>query len=233
MKVTLLIIPAILFCAVSYGQVKKPAKKSGTYQLKTNLDSTSYAYGVSLVKDIKSRGLDKLNYTVLSQAIIDGLNDEKKMQLTSIQAKAVISDHFKTQYAANAKAANSFMAANKSKPGVVTLPSGLQYTIIKDAPGPKPKVTDTVSVYYVGTLIDGRKFDNTEEGKPFITALNGVISGWIEGLQLMSVGSKYRFYIPYQLAYGDRAFDGTIIVPYSALIFDIEMIKIESPKTNN
>lgn len=236
MKTTLLTAMVTLTCFCSYAQVKKAAahqkKKQTAFILKNNLDSTSYAYGVGLVKDIKARGLSKLNYAALGQAITDGIKDEKTMRLTAAQAKTVIADHFKIQFAANATTANNFMAANKTKPGVITLPSGLQYTIVKDASGPKPRATDTVSVNYVGTVIDGKKFDSNDEGKPFVTALDKVIPGWTEGVQLMSVGSKYRFYIPYKLAYGDRAFDGTIIVPYSTLIFDIELLKITPPKAD-
>ena len=210
MKISFLIIITLFICLGAYAQVKKPVKKKAkklvpAYVLHNNLDSTSYAYGVGLIKDLKARGLKTLNYAALNRAITDGLAD--KALFTPEQAKPIISAHFVTKFIANATASNVFMAANKSKPGVVTLPSGLQYTVLKDATGPKPTLTDTAYVNYVGTLADGKQFDASEAGKPFSTVPTAVIKGWTEGLQLMSVGSKYRFYVPFQLAYGDRAFD--------------------------
>jgi len=232
MKTTLLTIITLLFCFAANAQVKKHSIKKkvpAPYVLHNNLDSTSYAYGVGLIKDLKNRGIKTLNYTALNRAISDGLTD-KKANLTPEQSKALISTHYVVKYAANAAVSNTFMAVNKSKPGVITLPSGLQYTILKDADGPKLTLTDTAYVNYVGTLSDGKQFDANDEGKPFKTVPTAVIKGWTEGLQLMSAGSKYRFYIPFQLAYGDRSFEGTIIVPYSTLVFEVELLKIVKPK---
>lgn len=233
MKTTFLIAIASLCCFGTYAQTKKPVKKKAKAPaplvLKNNLDSTSYAYGVGLIKDMKNRGITTLNYTALNRAISDGIAD-KKINLTPEQSKAIISTHYVLKFAANAVAGNAFIAANKSKPGIIPLPSGLQYTVLTEAVGPKPTLTDTAYVNYIGTLTDGKKFDSNDDGKPFKTVPTAVIKGWTEGLQLMSPGAKYRFYIPYQLAYGDRSFEGTIIVPYSTLVFDIELLKIVPKK---
>lgn len=232
MKIATLTIALTLLGIGASAQVKKhPVKKKKhvAYVLKNNADSTAYAYGVGLIKDLKARGIKTLNYAALNRAITDGLTAQK-MNFTPEQSKAVISGHYVVKYAENVTKANQFMAANKTRPGVITLPSGLQYTILNAATGPKPTLTDTAYVNYAGTVIDGKQFDASEPNKPFATVPTAVIKGWTEGLQLMSPGAKYRFFIPYNLAYGDRAFDGTIIVPYSTLIFDIELLKIVPKK---
>ena len=231
MKKSLLIISITLLYLASYGQVKKhPVKKavvksSSQLILHNDADSLSYAYGISLIKDLKSRGIKNLNYIAFDKALMDGL-DDRKVLMTADQSRAVIADHIILQYAANAKQANAYMAANKTKPGVITTPSGLQYIVLQDTQGPKPMLTDTVTANYLGTLTDGKKFDSSyDRHQPFVTALTAVIKGWTEGLQLMSAGSKYRFFIPYQLAYGERG-SGKVIPPYSAILFDVELLKI-------
>ncbi len=233
MKTTFSIIAISLFFITGYAQVRKhtTAKKTapGTapFVLHTNSDSTSYAIGMSLIKELKARGITSLNYTALNRAITDGLAD-KPYNLTLDQGKAVISNHLYTEFMANAVQANSFMADNKTKPGVITLPSGLQYTVLREGAGPMPKVTDTVTVNYVGRLTSGKDFDNSyARNQPLV--LNGivkVIPGWIQGLQLMNTGSKFRFFIPYNLGYGDRGAGGGTIAPYSVLVFDVELLRI-------
>jgi FKBP-type peptidyl-prolyl cis-trans isomerase len=230
MKKYLLLFSITLLYLSSYAQVKKhPVKKAvkpvPQHTLHNDADSISYAYGISLIKDLKARGIKNLNYVAFDKALVDGLADQKVL-MTADQSRAVIADHIILQYAANAKQANEFMAANKTKPGVMSTPSGLQYMVLQDATGPKPKLTDTVNANYLGTLIDGKKFDSSyDRHQPFVTALTAVIKGWTEGLQLMSVGSKYRFFIPYQLDYGERG-SGKVIPPYSAILFDVELLKI-------
>jgi FKBP-type peptidyl-prolyl cis-trans isomerase FklB len=128
--------------------------------------------------------------------------------------------------AANLKAGQEFLESNKKRPGVVPLPSGLQYEILVEGTGPKPKATDKVTCHYHGTLIDGTVFDSSvKRGQPATFPLNMVIKGWTEGLQLMTVGSKWRFYIPSDLAYGDRQVSAQI-GPNSTLIFDVELLGI-------
>ena len=131
---------------------------------------------------------------------------------------------------ANLKAGQEFLAANKQKPGVTTLPSGLQYEVITEGTGIKPLARNSVTCHYHGTLIDGTMFDSSvERGQPATFPLNRVISGWTEGLQLMSVGSKWRFFIPPNLAYGDRQ-TGSDIGPNSTLIFEVELVSIGEEK---
>ncbi|HWJ28000.1 MAG TPA: FKBP-type peptidyl-prolyl cis-trans isomerase [Flavisolibacter sp.] len=128
--------------------------------------------------------------------------------------------------AANLKAGEDFLAANKQKPGVVSLPSGLQYEIIKEGNGPKPTATSNVTCHYHGTLIDGTVFDSSvQRGRPATFPLNRVIKGWTEGLQLMPTGSKWRFFIPPHLGYGDRQVSAEI-GPNSTLIFEVELLSI-------
>jgi FKBP-type peptidyl-prolyl cis-trans isomerase FklB len=131
--------------------------------------------------------------------------------------------------AGNKKIGENFLAANKNKPGVVALPSGLQYSVIKAGAGPKPALTDKVKVHYHGTLIDGKVFDSSvERGEPIELNVNGVIPGWTEALQLMPVGSKWKLFIPSNLAYGDQQ-AGPLITPGSTLIFDVELLDIIKP----
>jgi FKBP-type peptidyl-prolyl cis-trans isomerase len=125
------------------------------------------------------------------------------------------------------EAGQAFLAANAKKEGVVTTATGLQYKVLENGTGPRPKATDTVNVHYRGTLIDGKTFDSSyDRGEPISFPLNRVIPGWTEGVQLMPVGSKYEFYIPYQLAYGERGAGG-VIPGYAALIFVVELLAIE------
>jgi FKBP-type peptidyl-prolyl cis-trans isomerase FklB len=129
----------------------------------------------------------------------------------------------------NKKAGEVFLAANKTKPGVISTPSGLQYIVLKEGSGPKPGLTDKVKCHYHGTLIDGRVFDSSvDRGQPIELSVNGVIAGWTEALQLMSVGSKWKLFIPSNLAYGDQQ-AGALIAPGSTLIFDIELLDIIKP----
>ena len=124
------------------------------------------------------------------------------------------------------EAGEKFLAENAEKPGVVVLPSGLQYTVITEGTGAKPKATDRVKCHYEGTLTNGQVFDSSyRRGEPAVFPLNGVIAGWTEGVQLMAEGAKYRFFIPYHLAYGERG-AGQSIPPYAALVFDVELIEI-------
>ena len=131
--------------------------------------------------------------------------------------------------ASNLKIGQDFLATNKNKAGVIELPSGLQYEILTEGTGPKPTATSNVKVHYTGNLVSGKVFDSSvQRGEPIDFGLNQVIKGWTEGLQLMSEGSKYKFYIPYNLAYGDRAM-GEIIPAKSDLIFEVELLKINTP----
>ena len=238
MKVLVFTILCVSFTITGFAQSKIPIKKKAVTTvkpvLKNALDSISYAYGmelflkrnVSLIKDMKSRGIKTLNYAAFNQAISDALA-EKPLVLTPEQKLKATLKFAKPQFAANATASNAFMAANKTQPGVTTLPSGLQYTILQQGNGARLKLTDTlITTNYALKLYTGKEIESTFGKQPFVLpAVKGVIPGWIEGLQLMNAGSKYRLFIPYYLAYGDSEASADI-PPYSALVFDVELVKI-------
>ncbi|HEY0895083.1 MAG TPA: FKBP-type peptidyl-prolyl cis-trans isomerase [Sphingobacteriaceae bacterium] len=170
-----------------------------------------------------------LNYTVVAKAMEDAFTGRTEM-LTLEQRQKVIYEFLtsatKSQHASTIADGKAFLEENKKKPGVKSIPSGLQYEVIKSGTGPKPKATDEVTVHYKGTLLNGKQFDSSyDRNEPLTLSLNQVIKGWTEGVQLMSVGSKYRFFIPYELGYGERG-AGEDIPPYSTLIFEIELIRI-------
>ena len=205
--------------------------------LKNEVDSVSYAIGLSVAKFYKQANLSNINTALLVKAIND-VKSNGKLVMSEEQANACMSTFMhkaqevaqkaqEERAAGNKKIGEEFLAANKNKPGVVTLPSGLQYTVLKEGTGPKPGPTDKVKVHYHGTLIDGRVFDSSvDRGQPIELNVNGVIPGWTEALQLMPVGSKWRLFIPSSLAYGDQQ-AGPLITPGSTLIFEVELLDIE------
>jgi len=202
--------------------------------LKTTQDSLSYAIGLSLANFYKQQNITGVNTALVMRAITD-VNKGSKLPMDEQQANACIVNYMQKEKAAKASVAKKqgedFLAANKTKPGVVTTPSGLQYLVLKAGTGEKPKLTDMVRVHYHGTLIDGRVFDSSVERKqPIELAVNGVIPGWTEALQMMPVGSKWRLFIPSNLAYGDQQ-AGPLIAPGSTLIFEVELLDIVKPKT--
>ena len=198
-------------------------------KLSTQLDSASYAIGASISFDLKSRGLSALNYAVLVQAMQDvfaGKNPQISMQDGQQAIMAYFTSLKKKQEEPLIAAAGNFLAENKKKKSVIALPSGLQYEVLTAAKGAKPKATDSVTVHYKGTLANGKQFESSyERNQPATLSLTQVIQGWVEGLQLMSVGAKYRFYIPYKLGWGANG-AGQDIPPYSFVIFEIELLKI-------
>jgi FKBP-type peptidyl-prolyl cis-trans isomerase FklB len=211
-----------------------PAHKKATttsaapFTLKTENDSISYAIGVSLANFYKQQNISNINTAILVRAVKDV--DNSKPILSEQQCQSTLMAYVQKQQSekalSNKKVGQEFLAANAKKPGVVTLPSGLQYQIITQGTGPKPKLTDMVRVHYHGTLIDGKVFDSSvERGKPIELNVNGVIPGWTEALQLMPVGSKWKLFIPSELAYGDRQ-AGQMIAPGSTLVFDVELLDI-------
>jgi FKBP-type peptidyl-prolyl cis-trans isomerase FklB len=211
----------------------KPAATATPVALKTTQDSLSYAIGISVANFYKQQNITNINTALVVRAISD-VNKNGKLILSEEQCNATIVNYMqkaKAQKATgNKKLGLDFLAANKNKPGVVTLPSGLQYTILQAGTGPKPALTDMVRVHYHGTLIDGKVFDSSvERGQPIELSVNGVIPGWTEALQLMPVGSKWKLFIPSNLAYGDQA-AGPMIGPGSTLIFEVEVLDIVKPK---
>jgi FKBP-type peptidyl-prolyl cis-trans isomerase FklB len=206
----------------------KPAVKVSA--LKTRMDSVSYSIGVNIADNLKAQGLDNVNTAILSKAIQDVLKS-KTLTLSKEQSDMSISNYLQQlkadKSAKNREAGTKFLAENKVKPGVVTLPSGLQYEILKAGDGPKPTINDKVKTHYHGTLIDGTVFDSSvDRGEPISFPVSGVIKGWTEALQLMPVGSKWRLFVPSELAYGDRG-AGPKIGPGSTLVFDVELLSIE------
>lgn len=201
-------------------------QKSGIH---SRLDSASYAIGLGVAEDLKSRGVSQLNYTALADAmttVFKGTNPAITIEQGQKVIYEFLSEANKVKFQSSIAEGSKFMADNKSKPGVVTLPSGVQYLILKNATGPKPKVTDEVTVHYKGTLLNGKQFDSSyDRNEPITLQLDKVIPGWTEGVQQMPVGSKYKFFIPYQSGYGERG-AGENIPPYSTLIFEIELLKI-------
>ncbi|HEY4335619.1 MAG TPA: FKBP-type peptidyl-prolyl cis-trans isomerase [Puia sp.] len=226
-----------------FAQTAKPAaaahKPAGTSKpaatgpvLRSELDSLSYAIGLNVASFYKQQNINNINTTLLVRAIND-VNKKSKPLLDEQQANTCLINYVQKTKAekssGNKKVGMEFLAANKNKPGVTTLPSGLQYQIIKEGTGSKPALTDQVRVHYHGTLIDGRVFDSSvERGQPIELAVNGVIPGWTEALQLMPVGSKWKLFIPSNLAYGDQQ-AGPMIAPGSTLVFDVELLDIIKP----
>ena len=194
------------------------------------MDKISYALGLSMGQNLMGSGVESLNYQDLAAGIEDVLTHTQP-KITYQEAQQVLNTFFQEleqKIAGAAKAdGEKFLAENAKREGVKVTASGLQYEILEPSLGQKPKATDTVRVHYEGTLIDGTVFDSSyKRGESISFPLNGVIKGWTEGLQLMSIGSKYKFFIPYQLAYGERG-AGQSIPPYAALIFTVELLGIE------
>ena len=193
------------------------------------MDKVSYALGLSIGNNFQNSGIKSLQIEDFVQGLSDVLN-EKQPAITYDEAKKVINDFFmrlhKEKLEINKKAGEEFLTINKGRAGVVTLPSGLQYQVLQQGNGEKPKATDKVKCHYHGTLINGTVFDSSvERGTPAVFGVNQVIPGWVEALQLMPVGSKWRLFIPSQLAYGENG-AGEMIEPNSTLIFDVELLDI-------
>jgi FKBP-type peptidyl-prolyl cis-trans isomerase FklB len=209
---------------------KKPATTAVTQPvtLKNSLDSFSYAVGLSLANFYKEQGVQNINNALVLKA----LNDVKsgKQLLTEQQINACIMDYMqisKSEKASpNKKAGQAFLEQNKTKPGVITTASGLQYSIITEGTGARPTGDEQVKVHYHGTLLDGTIFDSSvQRGEPITLGIRNVIPGWTEALQLMPVGSKWKLFIPSDLAYGDNQ-AGPSIGPGSTLIFEVELLEI-------
>ena len=200
------------------------------------MDKLSYALGLGIGRQLAQMGATGLSIDDFAAAIKDVLAGAE-LKVADREAQTLVQEFFRKQeekdnaeMAEKGKAAKAegeqYLADNASKDGVVTLPSGLQYKVIKEGNGRKPKATDKVKCHYEGFLIDGTVFDSSvQRGEPAVFPLNQVIAGWTEGLQLMQEGAKYRFFIPYNLAYGEHG-AGAMIPPFAALIFDVELIEV-------
>lgn len=220
--------------SVCFAQTKKPVAQTKPLTAKpaaamTATDSLSYSIGVQVAEYYKTMGVEKLNTAYVAKAFQDVLNN-KPLIITEDECTMNIQQklqQFMTQKISAVKEAGiKFLEENKKRPGVITLPDGLQYEIITKGTGPVPKATDTVQANYMGTLINGEEFDNSyKRGQPLTIPVSGVIRGWTEALELMPVGSKWKLFIPSDLGYGDRG-AGSAIPGGAALIFTIELLNI-------
>ena len=243
------IVSAVLIGGSATAQTKKPAVKKPAVGAKPALgkstaagavmssqDSISYSIGLFMAQSLKQQGMTDLNNALLMRGMDDALKGQKT-QLSMEQAGQVMNAFQQKQFAVrnaestkvsaeNKKIGNAFLAENKAKAGVVTTASGLQYSVEKEGTGAKPTATDRVKVHYTGRLLDGKVFDSSvKQGAPVEFGVSEVIRGWTEALQLMSVGSKWKIYIPAELAYGDRG-AGHYIKPGSTLMFDVELLDV-------
>jgi FKBP-type peptidyl-prolyl cis-trans isomerase FklB len=230
-----LLMSAMAAWVVAQEQEEVPAKAPAG-ELKTTRDQASYAIGLNIGRNLKRDGLE-----LSSEQLVQGLRDaltNSKAKLTDEQCRValeafdrqlqqVITEKNKVLGEKNKKEGAAFLAANKKKQGVTTLPGGVQYTVLKAGKGPSPTANDVVRVHYHGTLIDGTVFDSTIESKqPAVIPVGGVIRGWIDALEKMKVGDKWRLVIPSESAYGAQGAP-PVIGPHAVLIFDLELLAIE------
>lgn len=193
------------------------------------MDKLSYALGLVIGHNLKEMGVDNLNGADFAQAVADVLAGNATA-MTNAEAQQIVATYMQEKEAEKGKAAREagekFLAENAKKEGVTVTASGLQYVVLTEGSGRKPSATDNVKCHYEGRLTDGTVFDSSyRRGEPAVFPLNGVIAGWTEGVQLMGEGAKFRFFIPYNLAYGERGAGGSI-PPYAALVFDVELIEV-------
>lgn len=193
------------------------------------MEKLSYALGMVIGHNLKNMSVNEINAADFAAAVSDVLAGSTT-KIDDAEAQQIVNTFLQKQQEEMGKAVREdgerFLAENAKKEGVTVLPSGLQYTVIKEGNGAKPLATDRVKCHYEGTLPNGTIFDSSyKRGEPAVFPLNGVIAGWTEGVQLMNEGAKYRFFIPYHLAYGERG-AGQAIPPYAALVFDVELIEV-------
>ncbi len=231
MKKIIMIVPVII--SVASAQTKKPAKpvqKGATQKIAlTSTDSISYAMGVQTAEYYKTQGIEKINGVMVKKAYEDVFGNKTTLlspEISNMTIQKKMQDYMMQKSNVEKEASAKFLEENKKRPGVITLPDGLQYEILTKGTGAIPKATDTVKAHYIGTLADGKEFDNSyKRGEPLTIPVDGVIKGWTEALQMMPVGSKWKLYIPSELGYGDRGAGGSI-PGGAALVFTIELIDI-------
>ena len=195
----------------------------------TEMEKVSYSLGVNVAKSVKNQGLTSIDSEAIAQAFTD-VFEGNELKISEQESNLILQDYFgklaKEAQSANVEAGEKFLAENAKRDGVTTTATGLQYEVLAEGSGDSPKETDQVTVHYHGTLIDGTVFDSSvERGQPATFPVNGVIPGWVEALQLMKPGAKYKLFIPSNLAYGERGAGGSI-GPNATLIFEVELISI-------
>ena len=240
MRFSLLAVLAICLSAGPLmAQETQPPAAPQPSSLKTLKEKASYSIGLNIGNNFKQLGFD-LDFNLLTRGIRDAMSGAKPLMgdeeiqetMTAFQQQATAQQAQRAKEASdkNKKEGEAFHAANKQKEGVVTLPSGLQYKVLKSGNGKSPKATDTVTTHYKGTLLDGKVFDSSyDRGEPTSFPVNQVIKGWTEALQLMKVGDKWQLFIPGELAYGERGAGG-VIGPNATLVFEIELLGVEAGK---
>ena len=229
MKTKVIILTMLLIGGLGVSAQQNNKNKT-EMKLETKLDSVSYGIGVNIAENLKGQGLGDLNVEAMAKGLQDILNDSE-LVISKEEVGPLLNEYMGQMQAKKAKEAakegEEFLAINATKKGVVTLESGMQYEVLTSGSGATPGLNDKVTTHYTGTLIDGTVFDSSvERGQPASFPVSGVIKGWTEALQLMKEGDKWKLYIPYDLAYGDRG-AGADIGPYSTLIFEIELISVD------
>jgi len=239
MKKIVLTISSLIIAATIYAQVKPAAKVAAkptakpslaTMPFKNLADSASYALGMRIAQSFKSQGLDPINLSILQKGMTDALQSKKPVIAEELLDRCIGTYQMEVQSAKSAtakKAGQQYLDANAKRTGVITLPSGLQYEVLKaGADGPRPTLSSRLRCHYHGTLTNGEVFDSSvDRGAPITFALNEMIQGWQEALQLMTVGSKWKLYVPSDMGYGDRS-NGKI-PGGSVLVFEVELLGIE------
>ncbi|MGQ1787544.1 MULTISPECIES: FKBP-type peptidyl-prolyl cis-trans isomerase [unclassified Saccharicrinis] len=193
------------------------------------MEKLSYSLGLSIAGNLQKSGVAELEYESFARGVKHQL-EATKPEIAPEEANQIINEFFTAlqskQFEANIKAGQDFLAENAKREGVVTLESGLQYEVVTEGDGAKPAATDQVKCHYHGTLIDGKVFDSSvQRGEPAVFPVNGVIAGWVEALQLMPLGSKWKLYVPSNLAYGEQG-AGQDIGPHTTLVFEVELLEI-------
>ena len=226
----ILAIGSLVMTGCTETELAESTISEASVKLETKLDSVCYGLGIDIADNLKQQGLGNLNVEAMAKGLQDILNDSE-LAISKVEVGPLLNEYMGQMQAEKAKEATkegiAYLAKNGERKEVTVLPSGLQYEVLTSGSGATPGLNDKVTTHYTGTLIDGTVFDSSvERGQPASFPVSGVIKGWTEALQLMKEGDKWKLYIPYNLAYGDKG-AGANIGPYAALIFEIELISVD------